>query len=171
MNRIIDLTTVTVTVERSPDARGRTLHLVDIENLSGGPRRTPDEHLAAYRTYERRAEVRPGDHVVVAACGLVMDALAFRLPPGISVRKANGVDGADRALLSVDTPERIAQRYERLVIGSGDGGFLGLAHAAQALGVHVVMLSGRGRRSVVLSGKGFGIRTLGPLDHELGLIV
>ena len=171
MNQLIDLTTGTVTIERSPDAIGRALHLVDIENLSGGPRRTLEEHVAAYRTYVRRAEVGPRDHVVVAACGLVMDSLAFHLPPGISKRKANGVDGADRALLAVDTPERIAERYERLVIGSGDHGFLGLALAAQALGVHVVILSGRGKRSAVLSGKGLGIRKLGRLDDELGLIV
>jgi len=171
MTKHIDLTTGTVTIERSPDAIGRSLHLVDIENLSGGPQRTLAEHLAAYRTYERRAEVGPRDHVVVAACGLVMDALAFRLPKGIAVRKANGVDGADRALLSFDTPERIAERYERLVIGSGDHGFLGLALAAQAYGVHVVILSGRGKRAGVLSGKGLGIRPLGSIHDELALIV
>lgn len=171
MNKLIDLTTGTVTVERSPDAIGRSLHLVDIENLSGGPRRPLADHLAAYRTYERRAGVRAGDQVVVAACGLVMDELAFHLPSGISRRKANGVDGADRALLAVDTPERIAARYERLVIGSGDHGFLGLALAARNLGVHVVILSGRGKRSGALSGHGLGIRPLGRFDDDLALIV
>jgi hypothetical protein len=167
----IDLTTGTVT--RSADAAGRTLHLVDIENLSGGPQRTPAEHAAAYRAYERRAELRTGDQVVVAACGRVMRDLAFSLPSGIARRVANGDDGADRVLLGFGTAEFIAERFERLVIGSGDHGFLGLALAAQALGVHVVILSGRGFRSATLQGRGFGIRSLGALrldEAELELI-
>ena len=47
-------------------------------------------------------------------------------------------------LLSYGTAEFIAERFERLVIGSGDHGFLGLALAAQALGVHVVILGAGG---------------------------
>jgi len=172
MTTTIDLTTGTPTITRSADARGRTLHLVDIENLSGGPQRTLDEHLGAYRAYERGAEVRRDDQVVVAACGLVMQSLAFELPTGILQRTANGSDGADRALLAHDTPERIALRFERLVIGSGDHAFVDLALAVQELGVTVVVITGRGFRSVDFVGHGFGLRTLdlGPSD-ELALIV
>ncbi len=172
MNQLIDLITGTVTIERSPDAIGRSLHLVDIENLSGGPRRTLEEHLAAYRAYERRAEVGPRDHVVVAACGRVMRSLGFELPTRILQRTANGADGADRVLLAHDTPERIAARYERLVIGSGDGAFAELGLTVQALGVAVVCVTGRGFRSVELTGRGFGMRALdlGAPD-DLALIV
>jgi hypothetical protein len=160
MTTTIDLTTDIPTITRSADALGRTLHLVDIENLSGGPQRTLEEHLHAYRAYVRRAEVGHDDQIVVAACGKVMRSLAFELPSGILQRTANGSDGADRALLAHDTPERIALRFERLVIGSGDHAFVDLALAVQAMGVTVVVVSGRGFRSAEFGGHGFGVRNL-----------
>ena len=172
MNQLIDITTGIVTIERSPDAIGRALHLVDIENLSGGPHRPLADHLAAYRSYVQRAEVGPRDHVVVAACGLVMRSLGFELPSRVLQRTANGADGADLALLGHATPEHIASRYERLVIGSGDGAFAALGRTVQALGADVVCVTGRGFRSVALTGHGFGMRALdlGAPD-DLALIV
>jgi hypothetical protein len=169
MHRHLDLTTGSVTLERSSDAAGRALHLVDIENLSGGPHRSPAEHLRAYRAYERRAEVRPGDQIVVAACGRVMASLAFGLPDGIARHCANGDDGADAVLLGYGTAEFIADRYERLVIGSGDHAFVGLAEDAYALGMTVLVVSGRGYRAGEFSGRGFGVRTL-DLADDLDLI-
>jgi len=175
MTTTIDLTASTPTVIRSADAQGRTLHLVDIENLSGGPKMPSDRHLVAWRAYARRAGVRDTDQVVVAACERVMRTLMFELPSWVSKHSAVGADGADRVLLGVGTPGWVAQRFGRVVIGSGDHAFASFGRELQVLGVHVVVVSGAGHRSRDLAGNGFGIRSIDlgrlPAQDDLGLIV
>jgi hypothetical protein len=126
---------------------GRTLHLIDIENLAGAPRldRTAAEHTVT--AYRRRITVREGDHVVVAAD--VRNAVAAGLAwPGAQLKAGTGPDGADIALLDAvaDTPW-IATHYSRVVIGSGDHAFAGLAVALRALGVAVVVVAQAGHLS------------------------
>ena len=173
MNKHIDLLTGTVTVERSPDAVGRTLHLVDIENLSGGPAAPRHHHVDAWRQYERRAELRAEDHVIIAACERVMSGLMFELPSYVSKHIARGADGADRMLLEAGDPVWVASRFGRVVIGSGDHAFAPFGRTVQGLGTSVVVVSGVGHRSKDLVGEGFGVRAIDlwvPQD-ELGLIV
>ena len=175
MTTTIDLTTPTPTVIRSADAQNRTLHLVDIENLSGGPTVRPGRHVDAWRAFVRRAGVRDTDQVVVAACERVMRTLMFELPSWVSKHSAIGADGADRVLLDVGTPGWIAQRFGRVVIGSGDHAFAELGRELLALGVQVIVVSGAGHRSRDLVGQGFGIRSIDlgrrPEQDDLGLIV
>uniref|UniRef100_UPI0033409B9C hypothetical protein n=1 Tax=Gemmatimonas sp. TaxID=1962908 RepID=UPI0033409B9C len=84
---------------------GRALHLVDIENLAGAAREyrcSAGEALAHYRAL---AGVREGDHVVIAAGGL-MAFRAGRLWGGARVVAARGLNGADLALINeVSVPE------------------------------------------------------------------
>ena len=173
MNQHIDLITGTVTIERSPDAIGRSLHLVDIENLSGGPAAPPHRHVDAWREYVRRAELRAQDHVIVAACERVMSSLVFELPSYVSKHIAHGADGADRMLLEAGDPLWVASRFGRVVIGSGDHAFAPFGRTIQALGTNVVVVSGAGYRSKELVGEGFGMRAidLGAPEADLGLIV
>jgi hypothetical protein len=121
---------------------GRTLHLVDIENLCGGPFATLEQLEPSVDAYRRAVAVRPGDHVVIACNrGLLLEAgLAW---PGARLRVGNGPDGADLALLDAAVPDYVASRYDRVVIGSGDGIFADRAHELRSAGLVVAVVSRR----------------------------
>jgi len=120
---------------------GRTLHLLDIENLMGGPRRGRVAPAAAVAAYREVAGMRPFDHVVVA----VNPALAVDAGmscPGARLISAGGRDGADLALLSqVADARRTAALYDRVVIGSGDGIFADALYQLRCCGISVGVVS------------------------------
>jgi len=129
--------------------RGRTLHLVDIENLLGDPRAAGPAIAAAIEAYRSAMRVAPGDHVVIACNhGLAVDAgLAW---PGARLRTGSGPDGADLALIDDADPAYVAAHYDRVVIGSGDGIFTGLAADLRALGTAVCVVARDGSLSRAL---------------------
>jgi hypothetical protein len=122
----------------------RTLHLVDLENLLGDPRAEGRTALHALDVYLELAAWRDGDVVVLATNPALMLTIAFALPVPMNTHTACGRDGADLALLSHAPPEWIAKRFDRLVIGSGDGIFAARARAAQERGVAVRVVARRG---------------------------
>jgi hypothetical protein len=119
----------------------RTLHLVDIENLVGGPEATGDEVIDTFERYLDAAAWEAGDLVYVAANPWLAQEFAWRLPVQCNVHTAHGHDGADLALLAHCAPEFVGRRAGRLVIGSGDHAFIGRAVAARALGVGVLVVA------------------------------
>jgi len=119
---------------------GRTLHLVDVENLMGGPRAGLMSVADALDDYDVAVGVQPGDHMVIAGHPLV----AYRAGlarPGRCVRAAHGHDGADKALLRDAAVADLARRYDRVVIGSGDGIFADHVVQLRAAGLPVVVVS------------------------------
>jgi hypothetical protein len=131
------------------DIRTRTLHLVDIENLLGGPRADGDEVERVLDRYLAVSSWRLGDIVNIAANpGL---AVKFMWNPRVecSLHTACGEDGADLALLAHAAPEFVERRAGRLVIGSGDHAFIPRALAARDRGVGVLVV---GRAGSVCSG-------------------
>ena len=103
---------------------GRSLHLVDIENLVGEPASwRPDRIRATFHTYLETSAWRPGDSLVVAANPSFMKMLAFDLV-GMAHRSlcAWGKDAADQLLLGA-VPADVGTRFGRLVVGSGDHAF------------------------------------------------
>lgn len=157
------------TIDLTSDRTGRTLHLVDLENLSGGPSRSSADHRCAWRAYVEAAVIVEGDQVVVAASGRVMRHAVWFLPTGIATRAANGADGADRVLLEVGDAAWIASRFDRLVIGSGDHAFAELADAVQALGVDVEVVVGAGWCSSLYRRSGHAVRHLRRDDLALAV--
>ena len=85
---------------------GRTLHLIDVENLVGGSTARPTQVADALGAYRATVAIGPGDHVVIASGRrlLVAAGLAW---PGARLLLGTGVDGADRALLDAAQPERL----------------------------------------------------------------
>jgi hypothetical protein len=103
---------------------GRSLHLVDIENLVGAPTSWhPDRIRATFDAYLQTATWRPGDSLVVAANPSFMKMLAFDLV-GMAHRAlcAWGKDAADQLLLGA-VPADVGARFGRIVVGSGDHAF------------------------------------------------
>jgi len=139
----------------------RTLHLVDIENLVGDPKAPTATVLEVLDSYLDIAGYRDGDHVVIAANPGLMARIAFDLPVPCNVHAARGENGADLVLLAQAEPSRVAARYDRLVIGSGDGAFADIALAVRDLDTPVVVVARPGCTSNRLIGAGLGIRALG----------
>jgi hypothetical protein len=121
--------------------KGRALHLVDVENLMRGPRQPVAEMSESASGYRHLAPVNGGDHVIVAVNpSLAVDA--SRVWPGARLLVGFGPHGADLQLLAVvANPEWIAARFDRVVVGSGDGIFAPAVVELRRLGIAVGVIS------------------------------
>jgi hypothetical protein len=120
----------------------RTLHLIDIENLTGADHLDLRSVARASAAYRRRANIGPLDLAVI---GTNMNPL-YRLTvglewPGARIVSGHGHDGADKALLAAANPEWVVDRgFDRVVIGSGDRAFAALAATLADAGVRVQVI-------------------------------
>lgn len=119
---------------------GRTLHLIDVENLVGGVAAGRDAVAPALDAYRRTIDIGPEDHVVLGT-GTELAFAAKATWPGALLRIGRGIDGADRALLSVLDPAFIASHYHRLVVGSGDHAFAPMVADLRARRMAVVVVA------------------------------
>jgi hypothetical protein len=78
----------------------------------------------------------------------------------------SGRDGADLALVQIVDTENVASRFERVVIGSGDGIFAEPAARLQSLGASVTVVSRRESLSRELSFAVRDVRILEPLPGQ-----
>ncbi len=101
---------------------GRTLHLVDIENLlSQSPRLAADEHVVqVFWQYLETAGWQSGDSMVIASNPKLMRRMAFQLADfPCRMLCAWGESAADQLLLGA-VPNHVETRYARVAVGSGD---------------------------------------------------
>ena len=122
----------------------RAQHLIDIENLVGGPFPAPVDALEMVQHYLTVAGWQPGDLTVLAVNKWLYRRIVFDLPSHIRALPVIGKDGADLALLGWTNPDDVAHRFGRLVVGSGDGLFTDLVAGAAALGVDTCVVTGFG---------------------------
>jgi hypothetical protein len=127
----------------------RALHLIDLENLAGGPHASAKDALRTYVDYLRLADWHEGDVVYVATNPSLAKHIAWDIVVPCRMHCARGHDGADLALLAHAAPEFVARRFTRLVIGSGDHIFVPRAQAARDLDVDVTVVA----RPEALSGE------------------
>ncbi|WP_162179003.1 NYN domain-containing protein [Bifidobacterium stellenboschense] len=112
---------------------------MDIENLKGaGAMSDADSHLIRKTLFELFPR-RPEDLVVVGS-GCNQSLLASRIWTGARLVFRKGHNGADLALLDVLKNENVAQRFDRLVLASGDGIFTGIVRrlANEGMSIHQV---------------------------------
>lgn len=125
--------------------RGRTVFVLDLENLSGGGTTTPQD-LA--RTLNILLDVMPIGAMDVVYSGMSHHFAAQNLPvlAAVSLHPAlrSGPDGGENAVLDQIDVNRLARRFDNLVIGSGDHAFVPLARQAARLGMTVWQVTGRG---------------------------
>lgn len=100
----------------------RTLHLLDIENLMGGPDFTVEEVARLADEYGPIADLRSDDMTVLASSHYAAFAAWFGWPRARRLLRS-GQDGADLALIDVMLSEDVAHRFDRVVVASGDGIF------------------------------------------------
>jgi hypothetical protein len=122
-----------------PAPTSRSLHLVDIENLMGGPAFTVEDAADLVGEYAPVAELGPKDLTVVASSHYAAYAAWFGWPNARRLVKS-GRDGADLALADVMLNEDICRRFERVVVGSGDGIFAHPSAWLQANGCSVTVV-------------------------------
>ena len=125
--------------ERFPE---RGLHLIDIENLAGGARPSFERIRDVQGIYAGHLTFGALDQVVVASSHLTLLSAALGWPHA-RYRIRSGRDGADLELLDVLLYEKVAARFTRVIIGSGDGAFARAAASLAAAGVQVTVVSRR----------------------------
>lgn len=120
---------------------GRTLYLVDIENMVGS------WQLAVADVAKTRARIhaavapRDDDHTVIAANHYNAPAAYFGWTGSAQRLARSGKDGADTALLEVIADAAwVANRYSRVVVASGDHAFAYAVAALKAAGLEVIVV-------------------------------
>jgi hypothetical protein len=138
----------------------RTLHLVDLENLVGDPYADGATAEATFDQYLKLAHWSPGDLVHVAVNPHLALEIGWRLSADCALRTASGPDAADHRLMDQAEPKFVARRFGRLVIGSGDHGFIAHACASRTAGVGVLVVTRPGSLANGWRAHGFPIATL-----------
>ncbi|GII02026.1 NYN domain-containing protein [Planobispora takensis] len=127
-------------------SHGRSVHLLDVENLVGAPRPATAEVVTMMDHYRRRVPAGFMDQYVAAVNHGALVPVGLALA-GIQILVRSGRDGADEALCEVIRLDHLDTRFERVVIGSGDGVFTDLAEWLRRSGVQVVVVSRPGALS------------------------
>lgn len=124
---------------RATPPAGRTLHLVDVDNLLGDPTTTDQARIdLLFRDYRQVSGYALGDHAVVATGRGPGHVLAVELAwPSARHCRRGGPDGADLALLEEADWAAETRRFDRVVLGSGDRIFLEALDRLRAADLHV----------------------------------
>ena len=122
---------------------GRAFHLIDAENLLGGPNAPGSSVRHLWQVYRFGVPSTPNDQYFWASSQrLARNAVGALPAQGLRVLVRDGKDGADKALLDMVDLDHLVRRFRRLVIASGDGKFADVAIAARAAGLHVHLVTG-----------------------------
>lgn len=121
--------------------QGRTLHVLDVENLVGAPSFEINDVERIATEYERRVPVGATDHMWLACSHHNAEAVFFGWPGSARRLLGSGPDGADLALLEPLLTESVFERYAGIVIGSGDAEFALPARWLATRGVRVLIAS------------------------------
>jgi hypothetical protein len=123
--------------------RGRRLVVVDMENVVGGAIMTVEHAVGAHLCIEAAVGLHGDEHVVIGTShfGLLSAGLGWAGPRLLARSDENG---ADLVLLAVLTEEHVEERFDEVVLVSGDGIFTDAVTALGAAGVRVTVVARRG---------------------------
>lgn len=117
----------------------RTLHLIDIENLTGSSSPTVEEVRNCRDLYEAKF-VGKYDLLVIACSHHAFPAVGWEWPRARHLLRS-GENGADLALLDAIALESANERFHSVIVASGDGIFTDAVARLGAAGVHVTAIS------------------------------
>jgi hypothetical protein len=103
--------------------RERRIVLIDIENIVGGGVEVPEQVHGAQAAIEAVVRPREQDHVVVACGRFSVDVAGFEWLGSHRLVFRGGRDGADLELLDILESEAVGDRFDEVVLVSGDGIF------------------------------------------------
>ncbi|HCG00217.1 MAG TPA: hypothetical protein DEV93_06695 [Chloroflexi bacterium] len=119
---------------------GRTIHLVDLENLMGSCVMSAADVAVVRHRFEVVAGACPADHVVIATGPAAAPDAWFGWGAARRLLRS-GLDGADVALLEVIELEHLHRRFRRVVVASGDGIFAHACAVLQSQGCEVTVVT------------------------------
>jgi hypothetical protein len=126
---------------RLPGLCGRTLRLVDIENMVGSCQLSLGDVARARVRINAAIAPRAQDHTVIAASHYNAPAAYFGWTDPVRRLARSGKDGADLALLEVIADVSwVAARYDRVVVASGDHAFAPAVAELKGAGVEVIVI-------------------------------
>ncbi|MDR2566451.1 MAG: hypothetical protein LBC97_10460 [Bifidobacteriaceae bacterium] len=118
--------------------RGRMLVLDDHENLCGGPDAPAVVSWAVWEALTSALAVTPEDNVLLGLSDFGAKNFMGSLPVNrVRLRVGRGPDGADNAIIDSVDPQHVAERFDSVVIASGDHIFATLAWRLRDLGMLV----------------------------------
>lgn len=129
----------------------RRLVVVDIENVAGRGALTEKTAARAMRHVASACRLNNHDVVVIGASHPRNAFVAALQAPSARIVLRSGKDGADLALKNVLRHERIAERFEEVVIVSGDHAFAKEVQTLESEGVRVTVAARRGSSSHALT--------------------
>ena len=141
----------------------RRLVLLDIENVCRGD--INDTFANAVARVERTIGSLRDDQVTVAACARTYRHIGWS-NPGWRYLARDGQDGADLALLEVLEGERLSERFDRVVIASGDHIFAPAVARLTRQGVHVTVVAHRDALAASLRLAAHEVRWINHNPHE-----
>lgn len=122
--------------------RGRTLYVVDIENMAGSCDPTQVDVAKAQTRIHSAVRPEDGDHTVIAASHYNAAAAYFGWDGPVQRLARSGKDGADTVLLeAISDIAWIVDHYDRVVLASGDHIFAQAVAALKAAGVQVIVVA------------------------------
>lgn len=120
--------------------RGRRLVLVDIENIARGAVLLEEQAVNAHQALLEAVSLHGQEQIIIATSHVGLLATGWGWPgPRLVVR--SGDNGADLALLDVIADEHIAERFDEVVLVSGDGIFTDAVALLGAQGVSVTVVA------------------------------
>ena len=121
----------------------RSVYFLDIDNLCGAPLASEAQVRDVILAVERQFSIGPSDLIFCAATAKAATFVKF-FRPAFHVQIGRGKDGSDLRLLELADPQWLKSRFDRVVIGSGDGIFQPLAIELANLNIRVEVTSGHG---------------------------
>jgi|LauGreDrversion4_2_1035121.scaffolds.fasta_scaffold01297_11 hypothetical protein len=121
--------------------KSRTMHLIDIENLCMAANPTFEQVAEARRSYMEL--VNPGEHdqfLVTVSSRHNLAAAAFGWS-GADLKCREGHDGADYLLAEAILEGQLEDRFDQVVIASGDGGLAPFVQKLTRLLKEVIVVS------------------------------
>ena len=122
------------------------MFLGDIENLAGRPHGPTCNDVEAIAAAVHKTFGHLDPQCVLACAHCNAPAVWFNWPDARHLVRS-GPNGADLRLIQVVEDERVAERFDTVIIGSADGDFADTAAQLASAGVHVIGALGKGRAS------------------------
>ena len=126
--------------------KARELVLVDIENLAGTPSPSQDQIADIKAIISRYTSVDCLSQCVVACSHHAASEVLFAFPSALR-RVKSGVNGADIALVEELSDHRVIERFEKIVVCSGDWIFTDEVARLGQNGVDVTVIARKGSLS------------------------
>ena len=121
--------------------KSRTMHLIDIENLCMASNPTLEEVIEARKVYLETVNHGESDqYLVTVSSHHNLESVAFGWP-GATLKFLEGHDGADILLAEAMLDDHLEERFDRVVVASGDGGLAPFVSRLQKQVDKVVVVS------------------------------